>query len=197
MRILILVLTVILPTALSAQGRWTLTLESGLTTYSSAAHDTASPSTHLRPWRPVLYSLRLSHDRDRLGFGVALGAAHGRLGIDVEEFALQPGETIDLVEFAPEISYRLGETSRGAVLRAHAGPVLDVWMPSGEDPRYRFGGQVGVTLRLALTARWAVTLRGDVAVTPSFLDEGDETPDLRRDGTMRRGRLGIGIARRL
>jgi hypothetical protein len=180
-----------------AQAEWRLTLEAGATTFSSAAHDTSTPAVHLRPWRPTTFSLRATRDHGRLGFGVTLGVSNGPLGVNIEDFVLLDGSRLLLFELSPEVRYRLAATGGGESLHLSAGPILDFWTPEGDDPRTAFGGIGGLTLSLPLAGDWLVDVRGDLAVTGSLLTEEEETPALTRESTMRRGRLALGITRKL
>lgn len=197
MRPVLTILALLIPSTMQAQSHWALTAEAGHTTYSSAAYDTSTDVVHLRPWRPTVYTLRLSRESRQIGFGLGIGFAPGKLGVNVDDFALLPGESLHLIEIAPELSLHLGTTSAGATFRWHAGPLLDIWVPSGEDPRQRIGAQTGATLELPVARSWAVTLRADLAVSGSFINESEASDGLRRDATMRRGRLALGITRRL
>ena len=180
-----------------AQSRWSLTLERGWSTYSAAAKDTSADPGRLRPYRPAIYTMRLARERGRLGLALAVGGALGQWSVNFGDFYVLPDESLHLIEVAPEIRYRLGGTSVGAVAILHLGPTLTFWSPSGEDQRQRLGVQAGGTLSLPLTGRWAVDLRGDVAVSRSLMNEDEESAAVSREPTMRRGRLALGLTRRL
>lgn len=185
------------PSALVGQGHWTLTAERGWTTYSSASHDTSAPPVHLRPWRPAVYTVRIAHESGRFGLAIGAGVAFGEWGVNIDDFVVLPDESLQLIEIAPEASLRLDSGTPGTALRLHAGPLLDVWKPAGEDPRQRLGVQAGATLSVPLAGRWTLDLRGDVAVTRSLMNEDEESAAVSRDPSMRRGRLALGITRRL
>jgi hypothetical protein len=180
-----------------AQSDWRLTLDAGATTFSAAAHDTSTPTVELRPWRPTTFSLRVTRDAGKLGFGFTLGLSKGPLGVDVEDFVLLDGGKAMLIEVAPEVRYRLAELSGGGALHLSAGPIADFWSPDGGDTRTLIGGIGGLTISLPLAGNWLVDVRGDLAVTGSLLTEEEEDPGLIRESTMRRGRLALGITRKL
>lgn len=182
---------------LAAQGAWTLTLDRGATSFSSTAHDTSSPPVRLVPWHPTLYTLRLERRWGRSGLGVGISYGAGVLAGRVEDVVVIPGLSLDLAELAPEVSRALVTTSRGATLRVQAGPLMDLWIPSGEDIRATFGGAAGATLVLPLSARWEVAVRGDIAVTSGEVTPGEASAEIIRARTLRRGRLGLGITRHL
>lgn len=195
--LLILFLLVPFHHALAAQGHWSMTLERGFTTVSSTAHDTSSPVVRLVPWHPTFYTLRLAKEGDRHGFALALTYGNGELAGTVDDAVIIPGISLDVAEVAPELSYRFATTPNGAVLRAHLGPVLDLWFPSGDDMRTTWGGQVGTTLTLPLSANWAVALRGDFTLTTGEVKKDEATAEIIRESTLRRGRLGLGITKHL
>jgi len=181
----------------TGQAEWRLTLDVGATTFSSAAHDTSTPDVNLRPWRPTTFSLRATRDVGKVGIGMALGLSNGPLAANIDDFVLMDGGNMLLIEFSPEVRYRLVASNSGVSLHLSAGPLIDVWTPQGDDTRTVFGGIGGLTLSLPLAGEWLVDVRGDLAVTGSLLTEEEETPALIRESTMRRGRVALGITRKL
>lgn len=194
---LLLVTALCFPCPLAGQGAWTLTAERGWTTYSGAAHDTSAEPVHLRAWHPAVYSLRLAREYDRFGFGIAAGIALGQWGVTIGDFVVLPDESLRLIEIAPELSFKVATNPTGVVIRIHAGPILDYWTPSGEETRQRIGAQAGASLSVPMAARWTATLRTDVAFSRSLMNDEEETAAISRDPVMRRGRLALGITRRL
>jgi hypothetical protein len=187
----------IVPGSLMAQGRWSLSFERGFTTFSEAAHDTNTPSVQVIPWHPASYTVRLARDGRRIGFAIGLTAANGQLGATIEDAAILPGGGLLLLEAAPELRFRIWASAVGATLAAHAGPVIDIWAPEGDDVRAAYGGMGGVTLTLPVTGRWSAAIRTDFAVTGSEATRDEESAEIRRAKTMRRGRLALGITRKL
>lgn len=197
MRSAFTMLVLFAPTTMVAQARWSLGVEVGGTTYSAAAHDTSVDQVHLRPGYPTIYTVRLARESDRFGVALGVGFASSEWAVNIDDFRILTGDGLALFEIAPEVSARIARTSAGATLRVHTGPIFDVWVPSGEDPRQRLGAQLGLALALPLAQAWKVTIRSDMALSRSFLNEDEESAAVRRDGTMRRGRLALGITRRL
>jgi hypothetical protein len=68
---------------------------------------------------------------------------------------------------------------------------------SGEDPRSRLGALLGTVVELPLTERWRVDLRADLTLTRSWMRPEDEDAAITRESSMRRGRLALGITRKL
>lgn len=180
-----------------AQSDWRLTLDVGATAFSAAAHDTSADPVQLRPWHPRIYSLRVTRDAGRLGVGMTLGISEGALGVNVQDFAVLDGTNAPLIELAPELRYRLVAIGSGGTLHLSIGPVIDLWMPQDADARTVCGGIGAATLSLPLAGSWLVDVRGDLAVTGSLLTPEEESPELIRESTMRRGRIALGITKKL
>ncbi len=182
---------------LSAQHAWTVTIERGFTAFSMAAHDTSTPQIRLVPWHPAAYSIRVSRGGAGVGYALALTAANGQLGATIGDVVILPGAGLLLLEVAPELQLRLATSSSGAALIGHAGPVFDIWAPDGDDVRTAYGGMGGVTLSLPVAGRWSAAIRADLAVTGSEATQAEESAEIKRAKTMRRGRLALGITRTL
>ena len=195
--LLVLLISAIFARPATAQSGWALTFERGATAFSAAAHDTSTPQIRLTPWHPGLYSLRLARNGERMGAALALGYGVSDFGGSVGDIVVLPGSRLAIMEVAPECSYRISTTPLGAALRVHAGPVLDLWYPSGGDMRSSLGGLAGASLALPLATRWEVSLRADLALTTSEVTKDEAGPGLIREGSMRRGRLAVGLTRRL
>ena len=194
--LLMLILTPLAP--LMAQATWHLTLERGMTTFSAEAHDSSTTDrVHLRPWHPTLYALRLTRESGRIGLGLGLGYASAPIAGNIDDFVLLFGDRERLFEIAPEVRYRVGTTSSGAALRFHLGPVIDLWTPDGADTRTVLGAVGGATLTMPLGARWSVDVRTDVGITGATVTAEEASPEVIRASTVRRGRLALGITRRL
>lgn len=182
---------------LNAQHHWSLTLERGSTTYSMAAHDTSTPQIRVLPWHPAAWSIRIARDGDAVGFALALTAANGQLGAASGDVVILPGAALLLLEVAPELRRRFTASASGTTLTAHLGPVFDLWAPQGDDVRTAYGAMGGVTLDLPIAGRWSAGVRADLAVTGSEATKAEESDAVKRANTMRRGRLALGISRRI
>lgn len=194
----ILLVGLLLGTApLDAQVRWRLGAEFGATTFSSAVHDTATSTSHLRPWHPNSLTLRLVREGGSIGFGLGATLIAGQVATSIEEFVLIPGDEVSIAEIAPEIRWRFASTSTGATATLSGGPVWDLFATSGYDPVSRFGGQAGVTLSLPLGSALNVDLRGDLTATGSQYPNDVENGEIELDDVMWRGRFGVGLSARL
>jgi hypothetical protein len=199
MRRILILLAAMVPctTRMQAQAEWRLTFDAGATTFSAAAHDTSADQVNIRPWRPTTFSLRLTRDAGKLGAGLTLGVSNGPVGVNIDDFVLMDGFQALLIELAPEIRYRLASIPGGGGLHLSAGPVVDIWTPQDDDTRTVYGGIGALTLSLPLAGSWLVDIRGDLAVTGSLLTEEEGGPGLVRESTMRRGRVALGITKKL
>jgi hypothetical protein len=192
-----LILSAIVGTTAQAQGSWSLALETSRATYTPAAYDTSTPRISIGAWGPMLFTARLSRSGAPHGFGLAVSYMNAPLGGEVEEVALFIRRSLQMVEIAPEWRFLLVEAPTGARLVASAGPIADGWGPSAEPIRWRIGAMAGATLEFPLSDRWRVGIRGDFAITGSYLNPEDDDEEIDLEPTMRRTRIGLGITRRL
>jgi hypothetical protein len=182
---------------LAAQRRWGLTLEVARAGYSAAAHDSSAPRVAVGPSGPTLLTLRLDRSGTKSGPGLGITYTNAPIGGSVDEVTVLIARSLELVEIAPEWRVLVREGSTGARLVAHLGPVADGWGPEAEPIRWRFGGMAGATLEFPLSTGWRVGIRGDFAVTGSYLRREDDDDEIDVEPTMRRTRIGLGITRRL
>lgn len=183
--------------AAGAQARWTLTGETGANRFSRAARDTSSPVVSLGAWHATSYTFRLARGDEDRELALSAGFTSSPFAAWVDNVALIQGDELALFEFGLAYGRRVLRSGRGAALRVEAGPVLHLWTMSGEDPRTRLGGLVGAVLELPLTERWRVDVRTDLTFTGSWMRPEDEGNGITRESSMRRGRLALGITRRL
>ena len=183
--------------AAAAQAAWTLTGEVGTSRFSRAAHDTSSPPVSLGAWHATSYTVRQTRGDAREGLTLAAGYTSSPFAAWIENVAVIQGGELALYELGLAYGRRVLRSGQGASLRVEAGPVLHLWKMSGEDARTRLGGLLGAVVELPVTERWRVDVRADLTVTRSWMRPEDEGPDIMRESSMRRGRLALGIARRL
>lgn len=181
----------------AAQAKWSLTMITSSSRFTTAYHDTSSPQVRVKPWRPTSLGVRLARDGARFGVGATLAFLNGDEAAEVDGQVLLPDVTVSALSLSPEIRWRALRTARDAELMFHTGPTLDVWKPSGADHRARLGAVGGATLMLPLTTMWHVELRGEVGFTSSYVNDDETTDQVRRNTSMRRATLGLGITKRL
>lgn len=167
-----------LPFRSAAQGyRWSVGAELGLTRFWGASRNVnPSLSPGIKPYRPTTFGVRVDRRVGRLWAGLGIQYANSGIGIDGEDVVFVTKGELTWVQLAPEVSGRLAALGPAAVLRAFAGPLMDLWIPQGDDTRARFGGQGGLELWMPLGARVATTVRLRGAVAGSLFHE-TELPD--------------------
>ena len=181
-----------------AQEPWRITAEAGITSFSEAFHDSSTPPLSIGAWRPMMYTFRLTGHLGRVGVG--LGASlvkSGMGGGDGTGVVVVFEDQLVLLELAPEVRVPLLTDRHGTRLVIHAGPVWDHWSLIGEHGRSRKGGLGGFTLSFPVGASWRTDLRGDLALTGSFLEKSEAVSGVQRPSHMRRSRLALGISRTL
>ena len=160
--------------ASSAQQRWGLGLDVGLTRFwggSEAIPPGEAPG--LKPYRPTTVALRVERvlGRGRVGLGVAYGASG--LAAESEELAVIAKGGLSWVQLTPELAYRLTTLGSGPELRVFGGPVADLWLPNGDDSRVRIGARSGFELLAPLGPWIAATIRAHGGVSASLFRERD------------------------
>jgi hypothetical protein len=194
---LLWVLAVIGTVPLNAQSPWGITVELNKSGYSAAAYDSSTPKLAVGPGWPTMLTLRLQRTGERHGLAMGVTYVNAPLAGWVDDVTLILASSNELVEIAPEWRYLIARPASGARWITHLGPVFDAWGPSAEPIRWRVGGMAGVTLEFPLSAGWQVGIRGDFAMTGSYLRPEDDDDQLDVEPTMRRTRIGLGITRRL
>ncbi|HYT04310.1 MAG TPA: hypothetical protein VEM13_05445 [Gemmatimonadales bacterium] len=153
--------------------QWSVALEAAASYYGGASRDTAADPTAIRPHHPTGLGVRVDRRLGRLGVGVA--AALARPDVIVENSgagAILKG-ALDLYEIAPEATVLVSRASSVVAVRVHAGPLIDIWSPSGEGTRTRLGGHAGLSLECPIGGRFAGSIRAGGALTGSLFDDGE------------------------
>jgi hypothetical protein len=158
----------------AAQQRWGLAMDLGLTRFwggSEAIPPDETPG--LKPYRPTTVAVRVDRvlGRARVGLGVAYGASG--IAAESEDLAVIAKGGLGWVQLAPELAYRLATLGSGPELRVFGGPVADLWLPDGEDRRFRLGARTGFELLAPLGGWIAVTVRAHGGVSGSLFREAD------------------------
>ena len=158
----------------AAQQRWGLALDLGLTRFwggSEAVPPDETPG--LKPYRPTTVAVRVDRvlGRARVGLGVAYGASG--IAAESEDLTVIAKGGLGWVQLAPELAYRLATLGSGPELRVFGGPVADLWLPDGEDRRFRLGERAGFELLAPLGGWIAVTVRAHGGVSGSLFREAD------------------------
>ena len=198
MRIL-LILTCCLAAAAPARGqtnRWHMALEAGEIRFGGSSVDTSSVSAGaFRPFRPATLGLRVERGLNRLGIGIGLlyGEADPAL-IGPDATVIGYGGPLRLLELAPAVSWRLTGLGAGGFYLA-GGPVLDRWSWAEGPTRWRFGGEVSVSVEAPLGGNAALVARGGVGRTASVFERADLPEDFELRPSWRRS-IALGVTLR-
>jgi len=182
------------PPPLAAQ--WSLALETAFSHYGGGSRDTAADPTAIRPHDATLVGLRLDRRFGRLGIGVAAALAGPDVIAENSSAGAIVKGALGLFEIAPEAAVLVGRTQSGVAVRFHAGPLIDVWAPEGEDARTRVGGHAGLSLEWPFSARFAGSVRAGVALTGSLFNEAELPGGFELRGLWRRS-VSLGVRYRL
>jgi len=179
--------------------QWLVEANVATTWFGGASVDTSAGGERLsfRPWRPTSFGLRLERRVAKAGIALQLTYAPAALALAGENAVVTINDFLTLYEAALDFSWRIAQTGTGAGVRAHAGPVLDLWTVSGEDgPRARWGALAALTVEFPLGRRFAGSVRAGGALTPSVFEPGELPPEFVRRA-MRRGSVSLGIRYRV
>ena len=146
--LLALGLAIALPSGLMAQ--WSVAFEATASYYGGASRDTAADPISVRPHHPTSFGLRLERCFGQLGVGVSAALAGPDVIAENNSAGAIVKDALDLFEIAPEAAVLVGRTPSGVAVRFHAGPLIDVWAPQGEDVRTRVGGHAALSLEWPL-----------------------------------------------
>jgi len=163
-----------------ASAQWGLSAEIGTLRFSGGTADTSGLSVH--PYRST--GLGIGVDREFGGTRIGLEVRYAKTGLGGEgrDVAFVDYEALSMIEIAPLVSLRAARFGQDLSLRFEAGPVIDIWRPSGEDPRVRTGGRAGVMMDWPLARRLRGAVRVSAALLPTVFEERDlegESAELR------------------
>ncbi len=182
------------PAELRGQARaWALGLEVGLTRFWGGSEPVPpNDAPGLRPYRPTTIGIRLDKrvKRYRLGMGIQYAAT--ALGQDGPDLAILLKGAMTWLQATPELAYRLGTVGNNSELSAFAGPVIDVWLPDGDESRVRAGGRVGLELILPFGSGLAGVLRAHGGLSGSLFSD-TEVPSEFRTKSMPNAGMALGL----
>jgi len=128
--------------------------------------------------------------RSRVGLGVQYAAS--AIGQDGPELAILLKGAMTWLQTTPEFAYQLATIGPVAELRAFAGPVIDLWLPSGDESRVRAGGRAGLEFLIPLGSSLAGLLRVHGGVTGSLFRD-TEVPTEFQTKLMPNAGLALGL----
>lgn len=168
-----------------------LGLELGGAAFSGGSLDTSVGGlSSLKPYHASVVGVRVEYMSGRLGIGIALLRGSPGVAQDAGERVVVGKDLLSVIEAAPAVSIRLANLDLGTVLRAQAGPLIDVWSPKGASDRTRFGAQTGVTLEWPVSKKLMGTVGISVAWMGSAFEQQDLPPSYARRTMVRRSIAG-------
>lgn len=178
-----------------ATAQFGLSADVQLFSYGGVSHDTSAGNAgeSFRPFRPLLVALRpeWTFGRVRLALGIAYGTPD--IAEDGEPLAVVLHNSGKLIEFSPEVSYRLARLPRGPTIRAHAGPLVGNWKLEGDEGvRTRAGAFFALSTEFPVTAKLHAVIRLSAALTSGLFEGSDLPPEFKLQG-MRRAGIGMGL----
>jgi len=181
-------------TELVAQSKpWGLSAEAGLTHFWGGSEAVApNDAPGLKPYRPVSVGMRLDNGLKRYRFGLGIQYASVALGQDGPDLAILLKGAMTWVQATPEIAYQLATINANSELRAFAGPLIDLWLPAGDESRVRAGGRIGLELLVPFGAGLAGLLRCHGGVSGSLFKD-TEVPSEFRTKSMPNVGLALGL----
>jgi hypothetical protein len=149
----------------------------------------AEPATgrSLRPYRPTVFEVGLDRAGPRVGVGVWLHYASSSLALEGEDAVSAVKDALTVYGAEPFVAVQLRGVGREGILRATAGPLLEVWKLADGASRTRIGVAAAVELALPLGGHWSGLARLGGAVTPgSPFSREDLDPSLEPRALWRR-----------
>lgn len=171
-----------------AAAQWTASAEIGAFRFGGASKEITATDDHpaFRPHRPTTVGMRLERN-GRVSLGIGMEYANAGLAIEGESEIIVAKGQMQMISFAPELGVRIGRINRLAELRAHAGPLIELWNVVESGNRTRLGAQAALALRLDLGSRIAGEVRAVGAFTPASPFEAELPDTYERTAMWRRG----------
>ena len=193
-RTLSLLLLAVVPPPGTAAAQWSLAPELGIVNFGRSARDT-STGLDLGPSSGTAFGFRVGHQRGR--WGITLRLRYGATGLAATDGDLTviQEHTFKLYDISSVVTWRLARFGPAAMVQAEAGPVLSVWKASSGENRTRGGASAALALRIDMTPRYFVSIRGEGGISPSVFDVVDLPASVVRRTPWRRG-MAIEVGRR-
>ncbi len=179
-----------------AYGQWTAGFEVGADRYWGGSIEIGGEERSFRPYRPTTLGLGLARNGSPLGWGLQIHYSEACLGLEGPGAIAAVEGVFTVLSVSPELVYPLLTLGPVTELLLHAGPLVEVWGIIDEQTRTHLGAQGAVSLDIPITGRFAGTVVGGIAVTPSPFEAGQlgETFEPR---TLWRRRFALGMQYRL
>lgn len=153
------------------------------------------PVVHFRPAASAALALRADLDWRRWRAELGVQVIPARLYAEFPGgggFSIG-GQCARVVELAPRLGWRVAGSGPGAGVLLLAGPSLQYWSVTLEEPRAVLALGAGVQAEAPLAPRLRLAVRGGITVGPSFLAGGGPAEGLMDLGGVRRWQGGAGL----
>ncbi|MEO7476108.1 MAG: hypothetical protein ABIY46_12315 [Gemmatimonadales bacterium] len=143
--------------------------------FSGAAEEPGTGRS-LRPYRPTMWALGIDRAGRRVGVGLRVHYASSSLALEGQDALVAVKDAISVYGVDPELSVRVTTLGPAGVVRAFAGPLLEVWELPEEGSNVRVGLSAALGLEVPFGGRWAGSARIGAAVMPSPFGREDLDP---------------------
>ena len=195
-RVVLYALLVLAGLPRSGAAQWALTVEIVSARFWGGSAEVGGERS-IRPYRPTLVGLGLSHSWDNVGVAVRLHYAGSSLALEGKEAVVASKGVLDVYGITPELSLlvtRLGPEGR---VRLYAGPLIEMWRLADEISHWRMGGAAAVGLVVPHGSGLVGTLRAGLAVTPASPFAREDLDPSYQPRALWRRTLSAGLACRL
>lgn len=166
-------------------GQWLVGADVAALRFAAVAEETSSEGQWTTLTASTAAALRVERQFAQVRLG--LGIVHARAGLAIGDrnLVVEARDVFRLWEFAPEVAVRIAGVGSQPTVWLHAGPLLDVWLPEGDETRSRAGAHAGASLTFPLLRRVSGTVRVQGSLTPSVFDADEPPPGFERRSTRR------------
>lgn len=177
-------------------GQWLVGADVAALRFAAVAEETSSGDQWTTLTASTAAALRVERQFTRVRLGLGIVHARSGLAFGDRDLVVEARDVFSLWEFAPEVAVRIAGAGPPPTVWLHAGPLLDVWMPEGDETRSRAGAHAGASLMFPLLRRVSGTIRVQGSLTPSVFDADEPPPGFERRAT-RRFEVAVGARYRL
>ena len=163
----VIVAGVVLGFPTSLRGQWLAAVEVGADRYWGGSKATTPEDRSFRPYRSTVLALGLERRMQGWGVGLRLKYTSAGLALEGPDAVAAVKGVFDVFGASPELIYRLARVAGSNELLIRAGPLFEVWSIIDEDSKLRMGLQAALAFTVPLGDRFAGTLLGGGAVSPS------------------------------
>ena len=153
--------------------QWTTTVGLRATRFSGGAEEQGTGRS-LLPYRPTVFQVGITRLGGRVGVGLRIHYASSSLGLEGADGVAAVKTALDVYGASPEVTLRIARAGPEGIVRAYAGPILELWKLPDAGSRARLGLAAGVGLEIPFGGRWSGVARVGAAVTPASPFNGED-----------------------